>query len=150
MAVQCGANSISAPAPSVQPALVWDSVTPKVVARSSPKARPPVPKNKTLSITGAAANRTEPGIGEFPWRKGFFGAGRLDVAFDTEYPRPVPPIVAGLNAAHETGRLGRIVGDRAPGIAQVAAEIGAGPAKGVVQLIAGIGRVYVVEVCRSC
>src|SRR5258705_4087394 len=71
-------------------------------------------------ITGAAANRTEPGIGEFPRRKGCFGAGRLDVAFDTEYPRPVPPIVACLNAAHGTGRLGRIVCDAAPSVTQMA------------------------------
>ena len=78
--------------------------------------------------TGATANRTEPGVGKFPRREGLFGAGRLDVAFETEYPGApgLLPIVPSLNAARDSRRLGRIVVDRTPGIAEVAAEIGTG------------------------
>ena len=102
-------------------------------------------------VTGAAANRAEPGIGKFPRREGFFGAGRLDVAFETEHPLPVLPIIAGLDTAHETGRLGRVVCDRTPGIADVGAEIGTGPAIGTVQRLGGCQRrARSVEVGRPC
>src|SRR5207237_1558316 len=101
-------------------------------------------------VTGAAANRAEPGIGKFPRREGFFGAGRLDVAFETEHPRSILPIITGLDTADEAGRLGRIVGDRTPGIAEVAAEIGAGPAIGVERLVDGIRCARSVEVGRPC
>src|SRR6266480_774695 len=84
------------------------------------------------NIARPAAHRAEPRIGELPGREGIIGAGSLDVAFEAEHPRTQRttrlPVVAGLNAADETRRPGRVVLDRAPGIAEVAAEIGAGPA----------------------
>src|SRR5207244_6609427 len=36
-------------------------------------------------VTGAAANRAEPGVGKFPRGEGFFSARRLDVAFQAEH-----------------------------------------------------------------
>src|ERR1700679_3493706 len=91
-------------------------------------------------ITGPAAHGAKPRIGEFPGRKGIGRAGGLKVAFDAEHPWTVLPVVAGLHAAHETGRLGRIVVDRTPVPADIAAEIGPGPAVHIELLIDGIGR----------
>src|SRR5260221_8609115 len=82
-------------------------------------------------IADPAAHRAEPGVGELPRREGIVSAGRLDIAFDTEHPRTLLPVVTSLNAACEAQRLGRIVVDRTPSIAEVAAEIGTGPAIGV-------------------
>src|SRR5438552_7085029 len=70
-------------------------------------------------IAGAAAHRAEPGVCELPRRERIVGARCLDVTLDAEYPGTLLPIVAGLDAAGETRRLGQVVGDRTPGIAEV-------------------------------
>src|SRR6202012_5754400 len=51
-----------------------------------------------------------------------------------------------LHAAGGAGRIGRVVADRTPGVAEIAAEIGTGPAIGVERLVHGVGRASVVEV----
>src|SRR5689334_19840285 len=77
-------------------------------------------------VAGATPNRAEPGVGEFPRREGIVGAGYLDVAFEAEHKWSVVEIITRLHAADETGRLGRTVCDRSPGIAEIAAEIETG------------------------
>src|ERR1700727_3299757 len=79
-------------------------------------------------VTGAAANGAKPGVGEFPRRKRVGSAVALKVAFNTEHPGAILPVVAGLHAANEAGRLGRIIVDRAPIPADIAADIGTSPA----------------------
>src|ERR1019366_375059 len=91
------------------------------------------------SIAGPAAHGAKPRVREFPGSKGIFSAGSLDVAFDTEHPRTGLPVVAALDAAGETRRLGRTVVDGAPGIAEIGAEIGTGPAIDIERLIDGVG-----------
>ncbi len=51
------------------------------------------------------------------------------------------PVVAGLDPAHETRRLGPIIVDGAPGIAEIAPEIGAGPAIAIELLRDGVGSI---------
>src|SRR6202012_2363061 len=51
-----------------------------------------------------------------------------------------------LHAAGGAGRIGRVVADRTPGVAEIAAEIGTGPAIGIERLVHGVGRASVVEV----
>src|SRR6266446_2776377 len=96
-------------------------------------------QNVAEGIAGPAAHRAEPGIREFPGCKCVVSAGGLDVAFDAEHPRSGLPVVTDLGAADKTRRPGRIVIDRAPGIAQIGAEIGTGPAVEIERLVDGIG-----------
>src|SRR5436190_1229848 len=44
-------------------------------------------------VADPSAQRAEPGVGELPRRKGFFGAARLDVAFGAKHPRTGLPVV---------------------------------------------------------
>ena len=67
---------------------------------------------------GAAAQRAEPGIGELPRRESVFGAGQIDIGLDAVDEIAVLPVEAGLDAAGDAGRLGRIVADRAPFVAE--------------------------------
>src|SRR5207237_6675310 len=97
-------------------------------------------------IAAAAAQCAEPGIGEFPGGEGIVRARALDIALDAEHPRAALEIVAGLHAADEAARLGPGIVDAAPGVAEIAAEIGAGPAIGVERLVDRVG--LVAEVGR--
>src|SRR6266550_4859056 len=96
-------------------------------------------QNVAEGIAGPAAHRAEPRVREFPGCKCVVSAGGLDVAFDAEHPRSGLPVVTDLGAADKTRRPGRIVIDRAPGIAQIGAEIGTGPAVEIEWLVDGIG-----------
>src|ERR1700733_7897756 len=91
------------------------------------KTRGAVEQDVVDGVTGAAANGAKPGVGEFPGRKRVGSAVALKVAFNTEHPRAIQQVVAGLHAANEAGRLGRIIVDRAPIPANIAADIGTGP-----------------------
>src|SRR5262249_47644610 len=102
------------------------------------KTRRSVEQNIAERVAAAAAQRAEPWIGKFPGRKGIVGAGQLEVGFDAEHPATALPVVAGLDAADEARGLGRVVGDGAPVIAEIAAEIGAGPAIGIKRLVDGV------------
>src|SRR6266446_3984053 len=96
-------------------------------------------QNVAEGIAGPAAHCAEPRVREFPGCKCIFGAAGLDVAFEAEHPRSGLPIVTDLGATHKTRRLGQIVIDRAPGIAEIGAEIGAGPAVEIERLVDSIG-----------
>src|SRR3984885_6081711 len=90
-------------------------------------------------VTGAAANGAKPGVGELPRRKRIGSAVALKVAFNAEHPGAGLPVVTGLRPANETGRFGRIIIDRAPIPADIAADIGTGPAVHVERLIDRVG-----------
>src|SRR6185437_13659436 len=103
-------------------------------------------------IADPAAHRSEPRIGELPRRKGIVSGARLQVTLDAEHPGTLTglPVVTGLHAARKTRRAGRIVVDRAPGIAEIAAEIGAGPAIAVGGLVDGGERARSVGKSAAC
>src|SRR5665647_578155 len=103
------------------------------------QTRGAVEEDVVEGIAATAAHGAEPGIGKLPGRERILGAGRLDVALDAEHPWTGLPVVAGLHAALESRRLGRVVVDRAPAIAEIAAEIGTCPAIGIERLIDGVG-----------
>src|SRR5580692_5581967 len=90
-------------------------------------------------VAGAATDGAKPGVGEFPRRKGVGGAIALDVAFDTEDPGTVLPVIAGLRAADETGRPGWVIVNRTPVPADIAADIWSRPAIHVERLVDCVG-----------
>jgi len=64
---------------------------------------------------------------------GGIGAGKLEIGFAAEDELSTLPVVAGLDAAGDAGRLRGIVVHRRQLIADIGAEIGAGPAPGDAQ-----------------
>ena len=95
----------------------------------------------------AAAQRAEPRVGELPGREGVVGAAGLDVAFDADHPLPELPVVAGLHAADDPTVVGLLC-DVAPGVAEIDADIGTGPAVDVERLVDRVGRAGAVDVGR--
>src|SRR5262249_49455905 len=68
-------------------------------------------------------------------------SSQFEIALDAEHPRAALEIVTTLDTTGDAGRLGRIVGDRTPIIAEIAAEIRSGPAEGVERLVHRVGLV---------
>src|SRR5580704_5238832 len=114
-------------------------------------------------VAGPGPHGPEPRIGEFPRRESVGGAGNLDVRLAAEDQLPGLPVVAGLRAPGEAGRTGRIVARRAPPVAEIAAQIEAGPAigaerrgGGVIRRMRKVGRARGArrdrhqERCRAC
>src|SRR5581483_279901 len=106
-----------------------------------------VEQNVIERVARAATDGAKPRVGEFPRRKRIGSAGALNIAFETEHPGAALEIVAGLRAADEARRLGRIVIDRAPIPTDIAAEIGSGPAVHIERLIDGV-RLAVTQIGR--
>src|ERR1700742_1793312 len=86
-------------------------------------------------VADPAARRSKPGVGELPGRERIFGTADLDVAFHAEHQRTRLPIVAALDTALQARRIGRIVVDRAPGPAEIGAEVRTRPAIGIERLV---------------
>src|SRR5262249_12376765 len=86
-----------------------------------------VEQNVVEGVAGTRPQRAEPGIGELPGRDGAAGGRDRDLGSPADKELAALQVVAAVEAACDAGRIGRVAGGVGPLVAEMLADVAAGP-----------------------